>query len=185
MKCRFLFAVTVVSAGWLAGGVRADDYNLDAVHSSVSFKVGHLGISWIHGRFNQVSGAFTIDGNNSSFNLTIKADSVDTANPKRDGHLKGPDFFNVKQFPLITFKSTAVKAIDGGYEVSGDLSMHGKSNPITMKLLGGKTANFFGKTVIGFSTQLSLKRTDYGMDRLVGPAGDEVRIDISMEGMKK
>jgi polyisoprenoid-binding protein YceI len=185
MKCRMLIAVMVLGAGWFTGATRADDYKIDAVHSSVSFKVGHLGISWIHGRFNQVEGAFTIDGNSSSFGLTIKADSVDTGVAKRDGHLKGPDFFNAKQFPLITFKSTAVKAMDGGYEVSGDLTMHGKTNPITLKLLGGKTAKFFGTQHIGFSTQLSLKRSDYGMDRLIPAAGDEVRIDISLEGMKK
>src|SRR5438445_11716893 len=98
--------IVLAAAAFSAKTADADDYKIDGVHSSVSFKVGHLGISWIHGRFNQVSGEFTVDGNNSSFGLTIKADSVDTGNSKRDGHLKSPDFFNVKQFPLITFKST-------------------------------------------------------------------------------
>jgi polyisoprenoid-binding protein YceI len=184
MHRRILPALIVLAAAFSAKTAAADDYKVDAVHSAVSFKVGHLDISWIHGRFNQVSGQFTIDGNNSSFGLTIKADSVDTGNPKRDGHLKSPDFFNVKQFPQITFKSTAVKAIDDGYEVTGDLTMHGKTNPITMKLAGGKTAKFGGQR-IGFGTQLSLKRTDYGMTRLVPAAGDEVRIDISLEGLKQ
>jgi len=185
MNRRTLPALMILAASaFCARPAFADDYKVDAVHSAVSFKVGHLGISWIHGRFNQVSGEFTVDGNNSSFALTIKADSVDTGNSKRDGHLKSPDFFNVKQFPLITFKSTAVKAIEGGYEVSGDLTLHGKTNAVTMKLLGGKTAKVFGER-IGFSTELSLKRTDYGMDQLVPAAGDEVRIDISMEGVKK
>jgi polyisoprenoid-binding protein YceI len=185
MHRTILPALLVLTAAFSAKTAVADDYKVDGVHSSVSFKVGHLGISWIHGRFNQVSGEFTIDGNNSSFGLTIKADSVDTGIPKRDGHLKSPDFFNVKQFPLITFKSTAVKMVDDGYDVTGDLTMHGKTNAITMKLTGGKTLEFMGRQLIGFSTQLSLKRTDYGMTKLVPAAGDEVRIDISLEGLKK
>ncbi len=179
---RCLLAAVVVLVA--VTGTPADDSKVDAVHSSVSFKVGHLGISWIHGRFNQISGDFTVDGDKSSFALMIKADSVDTGNPKRDGHLKSPDFFNVKQFPLITFKSTSVKKADDGYEVTGDLTLHGKTNPITMKLTGGKTAKIFGER-IGFSTILSLKRTEYGMTRMVPAAGDEVRIDISLEGIKK
>jgi polyisoprenoid-binding protein YceI len=185
MHRRILPALIVLAAAFSAKTAVADDYKVDPVHSAVSFKVGHLGIGWIHGRFNKVSGEFTIDGNSSSFGLTIKADSVDTGNVGRDGHLKSPDFFNAKQFPLITFKSTAVKKIDDGYEVVGDLTMHGKTNSITMNLTGGKTIDFKGKQLVGFSTQLSLKRTDYGMTRLVPAAGDEVRIDISLEGMKK
>jgi polyisoprenoid-binding protein YceI len=185
MSRRILAALIVLGAGTLSTSTAcADDYNIDPVHSAVSFKVGHLGISWIHGRFNQLSGEFTVDGNNSSFSMSIKADSVDTGNGKRDGHLKSPDFFNVKQFPAITFKSTGVKAIEGGYEVTGDLTMHGKTNSITMKLLGGKTAKFGGER-IGFSTTLSLNRTDYGMTQLVPAAGDEVRIEVSLEGLKK
>jgi polyisoprenoid-binding protein YceI len=185
MSRRILAVLIILAAGsFSTRAAFADDYKVDPVHSAVSFKVGHLGISWIHGRFNDASGEFTVDGNNSSFGLTIKADSVDTGNAKRDGHLKSPDFFNVKQFPLITFKSTGVKAIEGGYEVTGDLTMHGKTNSITMKLLGGKTAKLYGDR-IGFSTTLSLNRTDYGMTQLVPAAGDEVRIDISLEGVKK
>jgi polyisoprenoid-binding protein YceI len=184
MHSRILSVLVVLAASFCANSARADDYKVDGIHSSVSFKVGHLGISWIHGRFNKISGEFTVDGNNSSFGLTINADSVDTGVAKRDGHLKSPDFFNVKQFPLITFKSTSVKMIDEGYEVTGDLTMHGKTNPITMKLTGGKTADFGGQR-IGFSTTLSLKRTDYGMTNSVPAAGDEVRIDISLEGVKK
>ncbi len=182
---RHVVGLLVVVLGF-APGIRADDYILDAVHSAVTFKVGHLGVGWIHVRFNQVSGSFTIAGNQSAFTLSIKADSIDTGIAKRDGHLRSGDFFNVKQFPLITFKSTAVKAVAGGYEVSGDLNLHGVSKSITMTLMGGKTAQFPpGTQRTGFTTQLSLKRTDYGMDRLVGPAGDEVRIDISFEGVKK
>ena len=113
------------------------------MHSSVTFKISHLGLSWVHGRFDDVAGNFTIDPNDpgkDSFDLTIKAQSVDTNNQKRDEHLRSPDFFNVKQFPLLTFKSTAVKATDSGLEVTGDVTMHGVTKPVTFPLVGGRTA---------------------------------------------
>ena len=90
----------------------ADDYDYDLVHSSVSFKARHLDISWIHGRFNEVSGKFSMDREDpskSTFALTIKTDSVDTANEARDKHLRQPDYFDTKQFPTMEFKSTSTK----------------------------------------------------------------------------
>ena len=119
----------------------ADEYAYDAVHSSIGFKARHLDIIWIHGRFNEAEGKFSIDRENpakSTFTLTIKADSVDTANVKRDEHLRQPDYFDTKQFPTIEFKSTSVKPVDGGYEVTGDFTMHGTTKPITFKLIGGE-----------------------------------------------
>jgi polyisoprenoid-binding protein YceI len=92
-----------------------------------------------------VSGAFTVDGGNtagSSFALTIKADTIDTANGKRDDHLRSPDFFDVKQFPTIAFKSTSVKPTEEGFEVTGDLTIHGVTKSITFPLKGGRKAQF-------------------------------------------
>jgi polyisoprenoid-binding protein YceI len=175
----------------LVGGAlaAADKYVVDAVHTSVSFKVGHVGISYIHGRFNEMSGEFTLDKANpagSSFTMSIRADTVDTNNKKRDEHLRSPDFFNVKQFPMITFKSTSVKPAGDGYEVTGDFTLHGVTKPITLTLKGGKEVEFpKGVTRTGFSTELTVKRTDFGMDKLVGPAGDEVHIAVSFEGTRK
>src|SRR5580765_7884503 len=132
----------------------ADVYTYDPVHSSVSFKARHLDISWIHGRFNEVDGKFSLDRQDpskSTFELTIKADSVDTANKARDEHLRQPDYFDTKQFPTIEFKSTSTKAIDGGYEVTGDFTMHGKTRKITLVLKGGKELEFKGMKRVGFS----------------------------------
>src|SRR5947209_1935708 len=86
---------------------RADEYALDPAHTGVEFKISHLGLSWTCGRFNDVSGTCTLDPTapaKSAFALTVKADSLDTNNQKRDEHLRSPDFFNAKQFPAITFK---------------------------------------------------------------------------------
>ena len=95
---------TLVCAGGSSCSA-ADEYDYDLVHSSVTFKARHLNISWIHGRFNDVSGKFSLDREDpskSTFELTIKADSVDTANKARDEHLRQPDYFDTKQFPTIT-----------------------------------------------------------------------------------
>jgi polyisoprenoid-binding protein YceI len=186
---RTLVAAGVLALVLVAAPARADDYTIDADHTSVVFKISHVGISWTYGRFNDVSGQFTFDRANpagSSFALNIKAASIDTGNGKRDEHLRSPDFFNVKQYPAIGFKSTSVKAVDGGWQVAGDFTLHGVTKPITFTLAGGKETEFpKGTKRIGFSTELQLKRTDFGMDRLVGPVGDEVFIAVSFEGVKK
>lgn len=173
-----------------AGSVSAaDEYDYDLVHSSVSFKARHLDISWIHGRFNDVSGKFSIDREDpskSTFSLTIKTDSVDTANQARDEHLRQPDYFDTKQFPTIEFRSTSTKAIDGGYEVAGDFTMHGTTKQITLTLMGGEEHAFKDVKRVAFSTELSLKRSDYGFDKnAIGPIGDKALIMIDCEGVRK
>ncbi|HWB01092.1 MAG TPA: YceI family protein [Pirellulales bacterium] len=167
----------------------ADVYSYDGVHSSVSFKARHLDLSWIHGRFNDVSGTFSLDRQDpskSTFELSIKVDSVDTANEKRDEHLRQPDYFDTKQFPTIDFKSTSVKPITGGYEVTGNFTMHGVTKPITVVLTGGKEIEFKGVKRVGFSTELALKRSDFGFDpKAIGPIGDEALILIDCEGVRQ
>ena len=167
----------------------ADEYAYDLVHSSVSFKARHLDISWIHGRFNEVEGKFALDRETptkSTFELTIKVESVDTANKARDEHLRQPDYFDAKQFPTIEFKSTSVKVIDGGYQVTGNFTMHGKTKEVTLDLSGGKEHVFKDVKRVAFSTNLALKRSDFGFDKnAIGPIGDEALIIIDCEGMRK
>lgn len=188
-----VLALTLVMSATSCFGISsasaADDYDYDLVHSSVSFKARHLDISWIHGRFNEVSGKFSLDREQpakSTFALTIQTASVDTANAARDEHLRQPDYFDTKQFPTIEFKSTSTKAIDGGYEVTGDFTMHGVTNEITIVLMGGKEHEFKGTKRVAFSTELSLKRSDYGFDpKAIGPIGDAALIMIDCEGVRK
>lgn len=179
--------ILVAAAGRLA--CAADEYAYDPVHSSVGFKARHLDISWIHGRFNEVEGKFSIDrqdASKSTFELKIKVDSVDTANKERDEHLRQPDYFDTKQFPAIEFKSTSTKAVPGGYEVSGDFKMHGQTKKITLHLKGGKEIEWKGKKIVGFSTEVALKRSDFGFDKsAIGPIGDEALIFIDCEGVRK
>lgn len=191
MRTRFVVPVLVVFLSTLASPAAraADNYAVDPMHTSVYFKISHLGLSSVYGRFNSFSGTFAVDPaepGNCSFGLTIKTDSIDTNNRKRDDHLRSPDFFNVKQFPTISFKSTAVEAIKAGYKVTGELTMHGVTKPVTLVLEGGRKAEFPpGVQRTGFSTELTLKRSDFGMTKFSEALGDDVLVAISFEGTKK
>src|SRR6188768_89225 len=161
----------------------ADAYSVDPVHSSVSFGISHAGISDIHGRFNDFSGKFVIDKDDpskSSFALDIKVESVDTNNAKRDEHLRAPDYFNAKQFPTLSFKSTKVKATDAGYEVTGDLTLHGVTKSVSMTLQGGHKVVEFPKGTprVGVTSVVTIKRSEFGMTTELGALGDEVYIVV-------
>lgn len=168
----------------------ADIYTPDLVHSEVAFKVGHLGISKVSGQFKDYTGKVAFDpadASKSSVEITVKAASVDTANAKRDEHLRGADFFNVKEFPTLSFKSTAVKKVsDTTYEVAGDFTLLGVTKPLTIQF----TDVAFGKGMkgeerAGGSTQFKIKRSDFGMNKMVGPVGDEVTITLAFEAVKQ
>jgi polyisoprenoid-binding protein YceI len=182
-----LALLAVVLAVGSAPAQAADEYTVDLVHSSMSFKIEHLGVAFVHGRFNEFGGNFSVDADPAkcSFTMNVKVDSVDTANKMRDDHLKKADFFDAAKYPTITFKSTAIKAAKDGYEVTGDFTMHGVTKSIAFTLTGGKTVEVKGMKRIGYSTDLSLKRSDYGINASIPLIGDEVFISISFEGLKK
>jgi polyisoprenoid-binding protein YceI len=183
-----LATCAMMGIGMVAAG---DDFAFDPVHSGVTFQIKHADISWIPGRFNEFSGEMTLDTSDpskSSVKMTIKADSVDTANAKRDGHLKSPDFFNTKQYPTIEFASTAVSPIEGGYRVTGDLTLHGETKPVTFDLKGGKMTEFpKGSPRTGYTTQFKVKRSDHGVAPKVPEKmlGDDVWVTVSFEAVKK
>jgi polyisoprenoid-binding protein YceI len=173
----------------VARAQETEEYSVDPDHSGLGFKISHLGLSWVHGRFDDLSGRFTLDRRNPancSFELSAKTGSVDTNNRKRDDHLRSPDFFNARQFPAITFKSTRVRPAKDGFEVTGDLTLHGVTHPVTFLLSGGKTAEFpRGVHRTGFSAELSVKRSEFGITKFAGAVGDNVYLEVSFEGTQK
>ena len=168
----------------------ADAYKVDAVHSTAIFRVKHLDASYAYGRFDAISGTFTLDEQDptkSAFDIQVKADSVDTNDPKRDQHLKGADYFNVKQFPTLSFKSQSVKKAGANtYDVAGELTMHGVTKPVTVKIETSgpvkKPAMMGAGYIAGFEAHLAVKRSDFGMKGGAGMLGDEVRVIVSAEG---
>lgn len=175
----------------VAGGAvqAADTYTVDLVHSSVSFMTAHAGISKIHGRFNDFSGTFKLDKDDptkSSYMLSIKIDSVDTNNAKRDEHLRAPDYFNAKQFPTMNFQSTKVKKVDGGLDVTGDLTLHGITKQVVVPLRGGKSAEFpKGKMRVGYEATFTIQRSQFDMKEALEALGDDVFITIGVEAVKE
>jgi polyisoprenoid-binding protein YceI len=162
-------------------------FKVDPVHSAVLFKILHMGASNVWGRFNGFSGSMTLDEANptgSALNFEVKSESVDTNNEKRDQHLKGPDFFNAKQFPAISYKGKGVKKSgEGSYEASGDLTLHGVTKPLTLKVEKVGTGKGPGGPVTGFETTFTIKRSDFGLGATFKPPmlGDEVTITASVE----
>jgi len=189
--------IAVCFLGLLLGTTRqaqaqAETYKVDPVHTMVLFRIKHLGVSYTHGRLNDISGRFTIDTANpaaSKVELEIKAASIDTNDAKRDQHLKGPDFFNVKQFPRITFKSTSMTRTDDAkdlWEVKGDLSLHGVTKEITVKVERvGAGKDPWGGYRSGAEMVFTIKRSDYKMNYMEGAIGDEVRLTVAVEGIRQ
>ena len=165
-------------------------YQIDDVHSSALFRVHHLGAGQFWGRFNAVSGSMTFGANGepTAFDVSISTDSVDTAEPKLDAHLKSPDFFNSKEFPAMTFKSDSVsRKSDGTLEVTGALSMHGVTKTITAALEVTGVAEMGMGARAGVEAVFAVKRSDFGMRYGVekGTLGDQVRVVVSLEGIRK
>src|SRR6476620_1597870 len=135
MNVRRLLIGGVAIVALLVSVVRADTYKLDPVHSTAVFRIKHANVSYFYGRIVGPEGTIDVDSSDPTklhFDVTLKIANIDTANPNRDKHLKSPDFFSAQEFPTITFKSTSVKAgADNKLEVTGDMTMHGQTKPIT------------------------------------------------------
>ena len=185
------FATAALPLSLALGGAQAAPvtYTIDPSHLSVVFNVHHLGFSNVYGRFNEASGEVVVDKDaiaSSRVKFTIKAASIDTAFAKRDDHLRSPDFFNVKEFPEITFVSTKVEPKDKGIHelrLSGDLTMLGVTKPITLDVSFNKAevSPASKKDTVGFSARGILRRSDFGMKYGVPNIGDEVSLILEAE----
>ncbi|MEO0447159.1 MAG: YceI family protein [Verrucomicrobiota bacterium] len=194
MKTRnYLIAVAFLAAGLASQARAADSYDVSPGMSYVIFQTKHFGVSTAHGRFNDFSGTVTGDFSNpaeSSIEFDVMAASVDTGIEDRDKHLIGPDFFNSKEFPSISFKSTAVAPVEGKentFTLTGDLTMLGVTKSIEADFVYYGTGMAMGKKPIaGGDASFTVKRTDFGMSYGAPDAiGDDVMITVSIQGYKK
>lgn len=166
-------------------------YRVDPVHSTVLFRVKHMDTTYVYGRFNKFTGTIVVnerDPARSSVELEIDLNSVDTGNSQRDDHLRNPDFFNTRQYPRATFKSTRVRKVnDTAVEVQGDLTLRGITKPLTARVtFTGKGRNPKGQEIIGFETTFTIKRSEFGVNYgLNGGLSDEVRMTISVEAIRQ
>lgn len=176
-------------------GSETVEYSLDKAHSSVSFIVRHMVVSKVRGQFNDFDVTITEkDGDitHGSVSAVIKAASIDTANEKRDNHLRSADFFDAEKFPELKFKTVKIKKKGDAYEAWGELTMHGVTKKIVLPFeILGKMKDKRGNTRLGIEAHMKLDRKEYGLtwnrtlDQGGVAVGNEVKIEIFLEMISK
>lgn len=191
MRLKIMTCV-IASALLMATGlaVAADTYKIDPAHTSATFRVLHRGYSYTAGRFNEIAGGIMFDEKDfskSQVNITIMTASVDTNVKKRDDHLRSPDFFNAKEFPEMTFKSTGIEQTgDKTGKMMGELTLLGVTKPVAFEVTFNRMApNKKGVMIVGFSASGSLKRTEFGMSYGLKGIGDDIAIQLEAEAHKQ
>lgn len=166
-------------------------YNIDPSHSSAEFTVRHLMISNVKGRFGKLAGTVEFDPIHpeaSKIDVTIDASSIDTREEKRDAHLRSPDFFDVENYPNVSFRSTSVARTEGGYKVVGDLEIRGITNQVTLEVedVSAATKDPWGNTRVGTSATTKINRKDWGLswnaalDTGGVVVGEQIKISIDV-----
>jgi polyisoprenoid-binding protein YceI len=187
-------AVLTVSAGAMQAQVK--DYKIEAAHSEADFAIKHMAISTVHGSFHGVSGVVKFDAANvskSSVEATIDVTTVDTGVANRDGHLKSADFFDTAKFPTMTFKSTSVTKAGDHYDVKGDLTMHGVTKSVVLKLEtpGKEQIGMDKKEHRGFTATTVINRKDFGLSWngtvASGDAvlGDDIKVELDIDAVQE
>jgi polyisoprenoid-binding protein YceI len=191
-----LAVVTLTLGGVSYARAEATEYMIDPDHSQVIFKVKHMGISTVTGRFDLVEGSYTYDEadmGKSRVETTIQSASINTNKQKRDDHLRSPEFLNVEKNPTITFKSKEVKKGDGeDFTIVGDLTINGVTKQVELEAeYGGKATDPMGNERTAFTAETEIDRKDYGitwnktLDSGGLVVGDEVKIELEVEGIRK
>jgi polyisoprenoid-binding protein YceI len=168
-------------------------WSVDPVHSSVEFRIKHMMISTVRGRFGTFEGTIEAapDYHNSSVRGTIDAASIDTNDVRRDDHLRSADFFDIENHPTITFESRTVEHVKkGDYRVTGDLTMHGETHPVDLDVtVHGVTRDPQGKDRVGIEVRGTISRGEFGLrwQQALEAGGvlvaDEVRVSADLSAV--
>jgi len=168
-------------------------WNVDASHSSVGFSVRHLMLSKVRGRFGAFTGTITVGENllDSKLEASVEMTSVSTDDEGRDAHLRGADFFDVENFPTMSFTSTSLAVKGNNYELAGALTIKGVTKPATFVLeFEGVSADPWGNTKAGFTAEAEINRKDWGLEWNVALeaggvlVGEKVKIQLDIEAAK-
>ena len=172
----------------------AGTWNIDGSHSNVAFQAKHLGIATVRGAFTKFEGTLELGDDLSTSRAygTVDVASVDTIEDARDEHLRSADFFDAERFPQITFESTEIKQVDDDeLEITGDLTIHGVTNPITLKAeLTGTEEDPWGNQRVGLEVEGKLDRSDYGMtfNQALGSGNllvsDKIKLSLDISAVK-
>ncbi len=172
--------------------VPAGTYGVDPLHSNVGFEVRHMGIATVRGAFKQFEGTVVSADSGLQLSGSVTADSVDTGAEDRDGHLRSPEFFDVEQFPQISFSSSqAEPGADGEITLSGEITIKGVTRPLELTgRIGESTEDPWGNQRVGFEVEAKLDRREFGLDwNQVLPNGNllvsnEVKLIVSVSAVK-
>ncbi|AQZ94512.1 YceI family protein [Halopseudomonas phragmitis] len=186
-------ALMLGSAMGLAGmSAQAADYVIDkeGQHAFINFKISHLGMSWLYGRFNDFEGTFSWDAEQpaeSQVQVTINTASVDSNHAERDRHLRSADFLNVSRHPQATFKSTGVEMTgDDSAKVNGELTLNGVTRPVVLDArFMGEGEDPWGGYRAGFEAYTTLKLKDFDIAMDLGPTSQEVELLLTIEGIRQ
>jgi polyisoprenoid-binding protein YceI len=170
-------------------------WNFDKAHTNVEFVVRHMMVSNVRGSFGEYDGIINFDPANpaaSSVEVTIQTASINTGVADRDNHLRSADFFDAATYPTITFKSTAVQVVDdNNVKLTGDLTMHGVTKPVTLDVeYLGQGNSPFGDVRAGFEASTKINREDFGLGWNVALeaggvlVGKEIKIQLAVEAVK-
>lgn len=175
-----------------AGPLYAADYVIDTkgAHAGIEFKISHLGISWLKGRFNTFDGNFSYDPakpEDSKITVNIDVASIDSNHAERDKHLRSADFLETDKYPKAQFVSTAYKDNgDGTAALMGDLTLHGVTKHVTIAVTKmGEGNDPWGGYRVGFEGTAELKLKDFGIDYNLGPASETLYLELFVEGIRK
>ncbi len=167
-------------------------WEFDKAHTSITFSAKHMMVSTVRGRFDSFDGIVDLNEPNpadSKVDVTIQAASISTNDPRRDGHLKSADFFDVEQYPTITYKSTKVEQLSGDkYRVTGDLTVKDVTRTVPLDVtFEGETRGMQGGRHAGFTITTAINRKDFGLNWNVALeaggwlVGDTIKIEIDAE----
>ena len=170
----------------------ANNWNLDKSHSGITFSVRHMMITNVRGGFNEFDATVSADASDLASldaTLTIDVNSIDTKDAGRDGHLKGPDFFNAEQFPQIAFKKTSLVSKGGDdYSLTGDLTIAGVTKSVTLNTeISGPAKDPWGNTKFGVVADGVISRSEFGLTWNAALetggllVGDAIKIHIALE----
>lgn len=185
---------TVEPVSVVAESVAPGVYEIDTVHSELSFRIRHL-VGRVAGTFNDWSGTLEFDPNNpanGSVEVAVQTASINTLNEARDDHLRTPDFFAAEQFPTMNFKSNRIEVWGNELKVHGDLTLRGTTRPVVLdaRYLGLMAEDPWGAERVAFLATTTIDRQDFGVSfnealETMTMIGDEVEIEIAIEAVRQ
>ncbi len=186
-------ALSLIAGALLAAvPAQAADYAIDqkGQHAAITFRIKHLGFSWLTGRFDTFSGTFSYDEKDpskSSVKVEIDTASVNSNHAERDKHLRSDDFLDVAKFPNATFVSTSVEpAGDGKATITGDLTLHGVTKEVKIDAtFVGAGEDRWGGYRAGFTGTTKLTLADFAIKRDLGPSAKDVELILDVEGVRQ